>query len=90
MPTTDAGRPPPPSAPPVGAPVPPAGGAPGQRIVVGPRVRQQMAAQVERLMPLVLLALLETSGVPEGQGYRLVLGAAHLEPAGAPVGTEGH
>jgi hypothetical protein len=40
-----------------------------------------MATQVERALGLVLLALLETSGVPEGAGYRLVIDAAHLEPA---------
>lgn len=49
-------------------------------IVVGPRTRAQMALQLERAFGVVLLALLETSGVPDGQAYRLVLEAAHLEP----------
>jgi hypothetical protein len=50
-----------------------------------------MATQVERALGLVLLALLETSGVPEGAGYRLVISEAHLEPAPpeAPAGAIG-
>jgi hypothetical protein len=58
---------------------------PGQWLVIGPRTRAQFAAQLERSMGVVLLALLETSGVPEGQEYTLVLDGAHLEPV-APKG----
>jgi hypothetical protein len=57
----------------------------GQWLVIGPRTRQQFAAQLERTMGVVLLALLETSGVPEGQEYVLVVEGAHLEPV-APKG----
>jgi hypothetical protein len=57
----------------------------GQWLVIGPRTRAQFAAQLERSMGVVLLALLETSGVPEGQEYTLVLDGAHLEPV-APKG----
>ena len=66
--------------PPVAQPLPPEG-PPTQWLVIGPRTRAAMATQVERALGLVLLALLETSGVPEGAGYRLVISEAHLEPA---------
>ena len=56
-------------------------GAPTQWIVLGPRTRASLAAQLERSMGVVLVALLETSGVPEQVGYRLVIEGAHLEPA---------
>lgn len=59
----------------------------GPWLVIGPRTRQQFAAQLERSMGVVLLALLETSGVPEGQEYVLVLDGAHLEPAPPRAGT---
>jgi hypothetical protein len=55
-------------------------GPPDQWIVIGPRTRAQLAAQLERSMGVLLLALLETSGAPEGAGYTLVLDGAHLEP----------
>jgi len=83
-----------PAAPPNGvapaAPLPPEG-PPTQWLVIGPRTRAAMATQVERALGLVLLALLETSGVPEGAGYRLVISEAHLEPAPpeAPAGAIG-
>jgi len=53
-------------------------------IIIGPRVRAHLGPQLERALPLVWLALLEMSGAQEGQGYRLVVDAAHLEPASAP------
>lgn len=49
-------------------------------IVLGPRLRAQIGPQLERAMPLVWLALMEMSGAQEGQGYRLCIDAAHLEP----------
>jgi hypothetical protein len=56
--------------------------ATGQWIVLGPRTRQQLARVLEQvpLSAAVLVALLETSGVPEGMEYQLVVEAAHLEP----------
>jgi len=69
----------PPANGPAVAPLPP-DRPPGQWLVIGPRTRQQFAAQLERSMGVVLLALLETSGVPEGQEYTLVISEAHLEP----------
>jgi hypothetical protein len=76
---------------PPAAPVPPEGptGAPTRWIVLGPRTRAALAAQLERSMGVVLLALLETSGVPDGQPYTLVLEGAHLEPASAPAPPAG-
>jgi hypothetical protein len=50
-------------------------------IVIGPRLRAQLGPQLERAMPLVWLALMEMSGAQEGQGFRLVIDGAHLEPA---------
>lgn len=76
---------------PTAQPLPPEG-PPTQWLVIGPRTRAAMAVQVERALGLVLLALLETSGVPEGAGYRLVIDSAHLEPAPAeapPAGAFG-
>lgn len=67
----DAGPPPP----------PPQNGRPSAWIVVGPRTRAQLARVLEQRMGAVWLALLETSGVPEGQPWRLVVSEAHLEPA---------
>jgi hypothetical protein len=64
------------------APLPPAG-PPNQWIVLGPRTLQQLARLVLEQAPLsatVLVALLETSGVPPGVEYQLVLEGAHLEP----------
>jgi hypothetical protein len=49
-------------------------------IVVGPRTRAHAARVLEQSLAPVWVALLETSGVPEGQGWRLVLGECHLEP----------
>jgi hypothetical protein len=68
------------------APLPPDPAA-GPWLVIGPRTRQQFAAQLERSMGVVLLALLETSGVPEGQEYTLVISECHLEPAPPRAGT---
>lgn len=50
-------------------------------IVLGPRLREHLGPQLERAMPLVWVALLEMSGAREGEGFRLVIDAAHLEPA---------
>jgi hypothetical protein len=63
------------------APLPPE--TPHQWIILGPRTRAHLARVLEQspLANPVLVALLETSGVPEGAGYRLVISAAHLEPA---------
>lgn len=61
-------------------PVPEAQTPPGW-IILGPRLRGQMGPQLERLMPLVWLALLEMSGAQEGAPYRLCIDGAHLEPA---------
>ena len=49
---------------------------------MGPRTRAHLARVLERrsLSNAVLVALLETSGVPEGQGWKLVVGEAHLRP----------
>ena len=55
-------------------------GPPTQWIVVGPRTRQQMANVLEQSLGAVWVALLETSGAPAGQDYRLVIEGAHLEP----------
>ena len=55
-------------------------GHPGAWIVVGPRTRAHLARVLEQSLAPVWVALLETSGVPEGQGCRLVVGEAHLEP----------
>jgi hypothetical protein len=49
-------------------------------IVVGPRTRAHLARVLEQQLAPVWVALLETSGVPEGQGWRLVVDGAHLEP----------
>ena len=61
-------------------PPPPTNGHPGAWIVVGPRTRAHLARVLEQSLAPVWVALLETSGVPEGQGWRLVVGEAHLEP----------
>lgn len=73
--------PPQPEGPP---PLPPPYRHPQGWIVIGPQTRVQMAGQLERLMPVVWLALMETSGVREGAEMRLVIDGAHLEPATAP------
>jgi hypothetical protein len=66
-------------------PLPPAG-RPAQWIVLGPRTRQQLARVLEQapLSVAVLVALLEQSGAAPEEGWNLVLGEAHLEPAGTP------
>ena len=66
-------------------PPPPQNGHPaspsaGAWIVVGPRTRAHLARVLEQSLAPVWVALLETSGVPEGQGWRLVVDGAHLEP----------
>lgn len=53
---------------------------PGSWIVLGPRLREHLGPALERAMPLVWVALLEMSGVPEGAPYRLVVDGAHIEP----------
>ena len=55
-------------------------------IVVGPRTRAHLARVLEQspLSNAVLVALLEQSGVHEGQGFRLVVDACHLEPETPP------
>jgi hypothetical protein len=60
---------------------------PGQWLVIGPRTRQLLARACEGAPVAVaaLVAVLETSGAPEGQEYSLVVDAAHLEPV-APKG----
>lgn len=58
----------------------PANGHVGQWITVGPRTRAHLARVLEQSLAPVWVALLETSGVPEGQGFRLVIDGAHLEP----------
>lgn len=65
-----------------GAPVQPlAPGRPADSwIVLGPRLREHLGPALERAMPLVWVALLEMSGVPEGAPYRLVVDGAHIEP----------
>jgi hypothetical protein len=63
-----------------GPPQAPQNGHAGQWIVVGPRTRAHAARVLEQSLAPVWVALLETSGVPEGQGWRLVVEAAHLEP----------
>jgi hypothetical protein len=64
-------------------------GPPTQWIVIGPHTRAQMARVLEQQMGAVWVALLETSGAADGASFRLVVDAAHLEPAppGAPAGT---
>ena len=47
---------------------------------MGPRTRAHLARVLEQSLAPVWVALLETSGVPEGQGWRLVVGKRHLEP----------
>jgi hypothetical protein len=64
----------------------PQNGHAGQWIVVGPRTRAHLARVLEQQLPAVWVALLETSGVPEGQEFRLVVGEAHLEPEPEPKG----
>ena len=63
-----------------GPPLPPANDHLGQWIVVGPRTRAHLARVLEQSLAPVLVALLETSGVPEGQGCRLVVDSCHLSP----------
>ena len=52
----------------------------GAWIVVGPRTRAHLARVLEQSLAPVWVALLETSGVPEGQAWKLVVSEAHLEP----------
>jgi hypothetical protein len=54
----------------------------GAWIVVGPRTRGHLARVLEQhpTAAPALVALLETSGAPEGQGWRLVGDSCHLEP----------
>lgn len=61
-------------------------GPPTQWIVLGPRTRAQMARVLEPQLAAVWVALLEHAGAAEGQGYALVIDAAHLEPVLAKQG----
>jgi hypothetical protein len=62
------------------APLPPDGG-PTQWLVLSAPILAALATQGERGLGLVLLAWLGGAGVPDGAEYRLVIDAAHLEPA---------
>lgn len=70
--------------PPNGVPPQAPDGASPPWIALGPRTRAQMARVLEPQLAAVWVALLETSGVPDGAPYRLVISGAHLEPEAAP------
>jgi hypothetical protein len=54
---------------------------PGEWIAIGPGTRERMAAVLEQQLGVVWQALLEQAGASPGRPYRLVIEAAHLEPA---------